>query len=63
MKEARISPEQSGVATSPDVQEADKHVIGATVPVDELTVQPDLTYGSEPLDDNTDSDSSTPPGE
>ena len=47
MKEARISPEQSGVATSPDVQEADKHVVGATDP------------GSEQPDDNTDSDSST----
>ena len=63
MKEARISPEQSGVATSPGVQEADKHVVGATVSVDELTVQPELTFDSEALHDNTDNDPSTPPGE
>ena len=59
MKGARISPEQSDLATSPDVQEADKHVSGATVSVDELTVQQDLTFNSEPPDDNTASDSST----
>ena len=58
MKGARISPEQSDLATSPDVQEADKHVSGATT-VDGPTVQPDLTYGSELADDNTASDSST----
>ena len=63
MKGARISPERSGVAISPDVQEADKHVSGATVSVDELTVQPELTFDSEALDDNTDNDPSTPPGE
>ena len=63
MKGAQISPEQSGVATSPDVQEADKHVAGATVSVDELTVQPELTFNSEVSDDNTASGSSTPPGE
>ena len=59
MKGAQISPEQSGVATSPDVQEADKHVSGATVSVDGPTVQPELTYGSELSDDSTASDSST----
>ena len=63
MKGAQISPEQPGFATSPDVQDADKHVAGATVSVDERTVQPDLPYDSEPPDDDTDSDSSTPPGE
>ena len=59
MKGAQISLEQPGVATSPDVQEADKHVAGATVSVDGPTVQQDLIYGSELSDDNTDSDSST----
>ena len=63
MKGAQISPEQSGVATSPDVEEADKHVAGATVSFDEPTVQPELTFDSEPLDDDTDSDPPTPPGE
>ena len=58
MKGARISPEQSGVATSPDVQEADEHVVGATT-VDGPTVQQDLTFNSEPPYDNTASDSST----
>ena len=59
MKGARISPEQSDLPTSPDVQEVDKHVAGATVSVGEPTMQPDLTYGSEPPDDKTDSDSSS----
>ena len=59
MKGAWILPEQSSVATSPDVQEADKHVAGATVSVDGPTVQQDLPYDSEPPDDKTDSDSST----
>ena len=63
VKGAQISPEQSDLATSPDVQEADKHVVGATVSVDELTVQPELTFDYEPLDDDTDNDPSTPPGE
>ena len=63
MKGAQISPEQSDLATSPDVQDTDKHVAGATVSVDEQTVQPDYPYNSEPPDDDTDSDSSTPPGE
>ena len=39
---AQISPDQPGLATSPNVQEADDCVAGATVSLDELTVQPDF---------------------
>ena len=52
---AQIPP---GLATSPNVQEADECVAGATVSLDELTVQPDLPHDdSELSDDDTGSDS------
>ena len=52
MRGAQIPP------TSPNVQEGDECVAGATVSLDELTVQPDFPYdGSELSDDDTDSDS------
>ena len=56
----QILPDQPDLPTSPDVQEADKHVAG-TVSVDEQTLQPDLNYDSELSDDDTASDSSTLP--
>ena len=57
---AQIPPNQPGLATSPNVQEADECVAGATVSLDELTVQPDFPYDdSELSDDDTGSDSQT----
>ena len=54
---AQILPDQPGLATSPNVQEADECVAGATVSLDELTVQPDFSYdGSELSDDDSGSD-------
>ena len=65
MRGAQIPPNQPGLATSPNIQEADECVAGAAVSLDELTVQPDFPYDdSELSDDGTDSDSpaqSTPP--
>ena len=65
MRGTQIPPNQPGLATSHDVQEADGCVAGATVSLDELTVQPDFPYDdSELSDDDTGSDSpaqSTPP--
>ena len=53
----QIPPDQPGLATSTNVQEADKCVARATVSLDELTVQPDFTYDdSELSDENTGSD-------
>ena len=55
MRGAQIPP---GLATSPNVQEADESVAGATVSLDELTVQPDFSYDdSELSDDDSGSDS------
>ena len=52
---AQVPP---GLATSPDVQEADECVAGASVSLDELTLQPDFSYDdSELSDEDTDSDS------
>ena len=48
---AQVPP---GLATSPNVQEADKCVTGATVPLDELSPQPDF-----PCDDTELSDEDT----
>ena len=56
----QILPDQPDLATSPDVQEADKHVAG-TVSVDEQTLQPHLTYDSELSVDDTASNSSSLP--
>ena len=65
MRGAQTPPHQPGLATSPNVQEADECVAGATVSLDELTLQPDFPYDdSELSDDDTGSDSpvqSTPP--
>ena len=60
MKGARISPEQSDLATSSNVQaiKADKPVGEDTVSLDELTMQPDFPYDdSEQSDDDPGSDS------
>ena len=55
---AQVPIDQPGLATSPDVQEADECVAGATVSLDELTLQPDFSYDdSELSDEDTDSDS------
>ena len=65
MRGVQIPPNQPGLATSPSEQEADECVAGATVSLDELTVQPDFPYDySELSDDDTGSDlpaQSTPP--
>ena len=54
---AQILPDQQGLATSPNVQEADECVAGATVSLDELTLQPDFSYDdSELSDDDSGSD-------
>ena len=54
---AQIPPDQSGLATSLNKQETDECVAGATVSLDELTVQPDFSYDdSELSDEDTDSD-------
>ena len=61
MKGAQISPEQSDLATSSNVQaiQADKPVGESTVSLDELSVQPDFPYdNSEQSDDDPGSDSS-----
>ena len=53
---AQVLPDQPGSTTSPNVQEADECVAGATVPLDELTVQPDFSYddsGSDTQDQLT----------
>ena len=53
---AQISPDQPGLATSPNVQETDECVAGATVSLDELTLQPDFSYddsGSDTQDQLT----------
>ena len=58
MRGAQIPPIKLGLATSPNVQEADECVAGATVSLDELTLQPDFPYDdSELSDDDTGSDS------
>ena len=54
---AQVPPDQPGLATSPNVQEADECVAGAIVSLDELTVQPDFPCDdSELSDEDTDSD-------
>ena len=54
---AQVPPDQPGLATSPNVQEADECVAGATVSLDELTLQPDFSYDdSELSDDDSGSD-------
>ena len=54
---AQVLPDKQGLATSPNVQEADECVAGATVSLDELTVQPDFSYDdSELSDDDSGSD-------
>ena len=56
MRGAQIPPDQPGLATSPNVQEAGECVAGATVSLDELTLQPDFSYDDSQLsDDDTDS--------
>ena len=50
----QVPPDQSGLATSPNVQETDECVAGATVSPDELTLQPDF-----PCDDSELSDEDT----
>ena len=56
MRGAEIPPDQPGLATSPNMQEADECVAGATVSLDE----PDFPYDdSELSDDDTGSDSPT----
>ena len=58
MRGAQIPPNQPGLPTSLNVQEADECVAGATVSLDELTLQPDFSYDdSELSDDDTGSDS------
>ena len=58
MRGAQTPPNQPGLPTSPNVQEADECVAGATVSLDELTVQPDFPHDdSELSDDDTGSDS------
>ena len=52
MGEAQTPPDQPGLATSPNVQEADECVAGATVSLDELTVQPDFPFNDSELSDN-----------
>ena len=59
MRGAQVPPDQ---LTSPDVQEADECVAGATVSLDELTLQPDFSYDdSELSDDDSGSDSPDQP--
>ena len=54
MRGAQVPPDQLGLATSPNVQEADECVAGTTVSLDE----PDFPYDdSELSDDDTGSDS------
>ena len=54
---AQILPDQPSLATSPNVQEADECVAGATVSLDELTLQPDFpSDDSELSDDDSGSD-------
>ena len=54
MRGAQIPP------ASPNVQEGDESVAGATVSLEELTLQPDFPYDdSELSDDDTGSDSPT----
>ena len=54
MRGAQIPPNQPGLATSPNVQEADECVAGANVSLDE----PDFPYDdSELSDDDSGSDS------
>ena len=49
---AQVPPDKQGLATSPNVQEADECVAGATVPLDELTLQPDFSYDDSELSDD-----------
>ena len=56
MRGAQVPPDQPDLATSPDVQETDERVFGATVSLDELTVQPDLSDASELSDEDNGSD-------
>ena len=62
---AQFPPDQPGLVTLPNVQEADECVAGATVSLDELTLQPDFPCDdSELSDEDTDSylsAHSTPP--
>ena len=48
---AQVPSDQSDLATSHDVQEADEYVAGATVSLDELTLQPDFHYGDSEQSD------------
>ena len=52
MEGAQIPP---GLATSPNVQEADECVAGATVSLDGLTLQPDFPSDDSELSDEDDS--------
>ena len=52
MEGAQIPP---GLATSPSVQEAGECVAGATVSLDELTLQPDFSYNDSELSDEDNS--------
>ena len=54
---AQVPPDQTGVATSPNVQEADEGVAGATVSLDKLTLQPDFPYGDSQQSDEIGIDS------
>ena len=49
MRGAQIPPNQLSLATSPNVQEADECVAGATVSLDELAVQPNYPYDDSEL--------------
>ena len=55
---AQVGPDQPGLATSPNVQETDECVAGATVSLDELTLRLDFPYDDSKLsDDDTDGNS------
>ena len=59
---AQIPPDQPGSTASLNEQETDECVAGATVSLDELTVQPDFSYDdSELSDEDTASDSPDQP--
>ena len=53
---AQILPDKQGSTTSTNVQEADECVAGATVSLDELTLQPDFSYDDSELSDDSGSD-------
>ena len=48
---AQVPPDQPGLVTSPNEQEADECAAGATVSLDGLTLQPDFSYDDSELSD------------